>query len=261
MQNVIKRVGPRVTIYQGECLAILRELPPDSVDGLITDPPYSSGGQFRGDRVQSTSTKYVVQEERDGEAAKRPDFFGDTRDQRGFVVWASIWLAECLRIAKPGAPACLFIDWRMLPALSDAFQAAGWVWRGVLPWDKEHARPTLGRPTNQCEYVIWGSKGAMDPKRKTGAPSNTIKGVVRHRVPQDDKFHQTGKPVPVMQHLCQVVEPRGVILDPFMGSGSTLVAALREGYQAIGCELSAEYFDVTRQRLEAMVGPMSEEQA
>ena len=57
------------------------------------------------------------------------------------AMWATLWLSECWRLAKPGAPALVFSDWRQLPAMTDAVQAAGFEWRGIVVWHKPNARP------------------------------------------------------------------------------------------------------------------------
>jgi hypothetical protein len=77
----------RWTLHHGDCLAWLRTLPNESVDALITDPPYSSGGAYRGDRVSSTDDKY-------------------TRTQ--WVAWLASVMAECLRVLKPGGHALVW---------------------------------------------------------------------------------------------------------------------------------------------------------
>lgn len=95
-----------ITLHHGEALGMLRKLPEASVDVVLTDPPYSSGGAFRGDRTATAVSKYVRSEY----APLRNDFAGDNRDQRGYLAWASLWLSECLRVAKPGAIAFVFSD-------------------------------------------------------------------------------------------------------------------------------------------------------
>jgi site-specific DNA-methyltransferase (adenine-specific) len=65
-------------------------------------------------------------------------------------------------------------------------------------------------------------------------------------------IHPTVKPTDLMRYLCRLVTPPGgVVLDPFMGSGSTGKAAMLEGFQFIGCELSPEYFEIAKARIEA----------
>jgi site-specific DNA-methyltransferase (adenine-specific) len=234
----------RWRLHLGEALAFLRELPDDSVDAVVTDPPYSSGGQFRADRLQSSAIKYTT----NGTKIRRPEFSGDNRDQRGYRFWSALWISECLRIAKPGAPICVFSDWRQLPTTTDAVQAGGWVWRGIVVWDKTEAvRPVLGRFASQCEYVVWGSKGPMPMDRMPGV----LPGCFRHAVKVKDKHHIAGKSTALMRDLVKICVPGGVVLDPFAGSGTTGVAALAEDRRFIGCELTPAYHETATKRLEA----------
>lgn len=151
------------TVYQADALAVLRELPSGSVDALITDPPYSSGGQFRSDRTQDVHTKYVQTDSASGHDLSA--FSGDNRDQRGYAFWCCLWLGEALRVATPGGVCALFTDWRQLPTTTDALQAGGWVWRGVVPWWKPNGRRVQGRWANSCEYVVWGLPAIVRSKR------------------------------------------------------------------------------------------------
>ncbi|MGX8286467.1 DNA-methyltransferase [Xanthomonas oryzae] len=229
-------------LLQGDALTILPTLEANSFDALITDPPYASGGLTAAARARPPSAKYC----RDGGHA---DFVGDERDQRGHLAWMQLWLSECARLLKEGAPVLLFTDWRQLPLTTDALQAAGFKWRGVAVWDKtEGVRPQLGRFRNQAEYIVWGSKGGMPLDRR--AP--VLPGVVRTPVLKADKHHLTGKPTELMRSLVRICEAGGRILDPFAGSGTTLVAAELEGYRWTGVEMTQHYADVARARVAAL---------
>ncbi len=231
-------------LYQGDALTFLPTLPADSFDALITDPPYASGGLTAPARQQAPGKKYV----QSGQRLQHVEFVGDERDQRSHLRWMVLWLSECQRLLREGAPVCVFTDWRQLPLTTDALQCAGFTWRGVLVWDKtEGVRPQLGRPRNQAEYVVWGSKGAMPLDRQ--AP--VLPGVIRAKVRRADKHHMTGKPTDLMRQLVRICEPGGRILDPFAGSGTTLVAAELEGYGWTGCEMTGHYAAVTQDRLSA----------
>jgi len=238
------------TLHHGDALRWLETLPANSTDALITDPPYSSGGLHAGTRKQAPSTKYT----NGGQARQWVTFSGDNRDQRSQLQWMLLWLSECHRILREGAPVCIFTDWRQLPLTTDALQCAGLIWRGVIVWDKtEGARVQRGRPRAQAEYIVWGSKGRMPTTRN--AP--ILPGVIREVMRQKDKHHMTGKPTALMRRLVNICERHpdgsgGLILDPFAGSATTLVAAALEGYRAIGCELSEDYYQVARQRLAAI---------
>ena len=230
------------TLHRGDSLHWLLDAPDASVDALITDPPYSSGGQFRGDRTGSTDKKYTSSEWQ----GKRPDFDGDNRDQRSFLTWMSVWLWEAKRVLLPGAPVVLFTDWRQLPTVTDALQAGGMVWRGIAVWDKTGAcRPQMDSFAAQAEYMVWGSNGPMPRDGRTGC----LPGVFQARVDQRDKHHQTGKPTALMREIVKICPPGGLIFDPFTGSGTTGVAALCEGRRFIGCETVPEVADVAERRL------------
>jgi site-specific DNA-methyltransferase (adenine-specific) len=229
-----------VTLYSGEALAILQALPTASVDAVIADPPYSSGGMVRGDRATpGTHGKYQ------GDAVNHlPEFGGDSRDQRSYAYWSALWLSEARRVCKPAGLIMTFTDWRQLPATTDAIQAGGWVWRGIVPWFKPNTRPQSGRFTAQCEYVAWGSNGAMPVDRSAG----TFPGFYQYQ-PERNKQHVTQKPLDLMRDLSRIVPPGGVILDPVMGSGTTGVAAVLDGRRFIGCEMSLHYADVAGRRI------------
>lgn len=246
-----KAVIGNATLYRGDCMEVLQSLS-ETVDALITDPPYSSGGMVRGDRAMQTTAAKYVQSGNARDAEHNQDFSGDNRDARSWGFWVSCWLTLVQERMKPGGYALCFTDWRQLPMLTDAFQAGGFVWRGLVPWDKtESSRaPHPGYFRHQCEYIVWGSNGPLAPSAHGGP----WPGMVRERVDHRQKLHMTGKPVHLMGELVKCVTPGGLILDPFMGSASTGVAALQLGYRFIGIEKTAHYFDVACKRLERAVG-------
>lgn len=240
----------RCELWRGDALAVLREMPAGSVDALITDPPYSSGGMVRGDRVGSTVKKYVSSGSEEGAV----EFSGDNRDQRAYAYWCALWLSESLRVVKPGGVALLFTDWRQLPSTTDALQAGGWVWRGIVPWAKPEGsyRPQAGRFAAQCEYVTWGSSGPM-PIDMTPGANTCLPGFFYGRAPRD-REHITQKPLSVMRDLVKIAPPGGVVLDLFMGSGTTGVACMAEGRRFIGSELTEHYADVAARRIRETQG-------
>lgn len=230
----------RNTVYQGNCLTVLPSLPSASVDAVITDPPYSSGAANLSGKQQPTHKKY----QHTSVVKSYPEFIGDAKDQRSFTRWSAEWLSECWRIAKKGAPLVVFTDWRQLPALTDAVQMADWHWRGVVVWHKPTGRPMLGEFRRDCEFAIYATKGKRAPGN-----SKCLPGMYSHTVKANEKFHVTGKPVALMRDLLEIVPQDGLVLDPFLGSGSTAVACVETGRAFVGIEMSEEYCEITRERV------------
>lgn len=248
----------RATLYGGDALAILAELETASVDAVVTDPPYSSGGFTRGDRAADPRSKYV----QSGYSQHLDQFTGDNRDQRGYLYWSALWLSEALRVARPGAPIVMLSDWRQLPTSTDAMQLGGWVWRGIVPWAKPWARPQPGRFIASCEYAVWGTAGPFPgegsplPGFHTPEPDpEPLPGHVQTPAPAAKiREHITQKPLDLMRKLIRICPPGGVVLDPFMGSGSTGVAALLEGRQFVGVEQAPTHLATAERRIREALG-------
>ncbi len=225
-----------VTIYHGDMFDLLHDL--SGIGAVVTDPPYSSGGAFRSDRAQSTTAKYVNSQTQ----AYRSEFAGDNRDQRSFLAWSSLWLNAARNACEPGAILCSFIDWRQLPVLTDAVQAGGWTWRNLATWWKPGCRMQKGRFSASAEYVVYASNGPVTEGQ--GSPQNVFSCAI-----DGDRDHIAQKPIDVMRWVLQVVPPGVVILDPFMGSGTTLRAAADCGHKAIGIEVDERYCEIAATRL------------
>ena len=226
-------------MHQGDALAILPTLPAESADAVLTDPPYSSGGCSLSTKQNDPAKKY----QRTNNVKAYPPMLGDAKDQRSFTYWSTLWLGECWRVARPGAALLVFTDWRQLPSMTDAIQAANWSWLGIIPWNKRTARPSLGRFRSQCEYVLFASKG-----RFQAATSACLPGLYDFPVVARHKHHLTGKPAALVEALLAIAPPAGTILDPFLGGGSTAVACLATGRRCIGIELSPEYAKISQTR-------------
>jgi site-specific DNA-methyltransferase (adenine-specific) len=222
---------------------VLAEMPDDCVESVITDPPYNSGGRTARERTSRTAKqKYTSVDAGHGLA----DFVGENMDQRSYGFWLTQIMTETQRLTQPGGKALIFTDWRQLPITTDAVQAAGWLWRGVLVWHKPQARPQRGRFIQDCEFIVWASNGALD------ADSNPVylPGLYRGSQPSGSaRRHITQKPVEVMRDLVKISKPGATVLDFCAGSGSTGVAALLEGRDFIGIEKTKHYADIATERL------------
>ena len=208
-----------IELYRGDCLELMKHVPEASLDMILTDPPYCSGGLFAGSRKASTARKYCSMEHNG--ASKLHNFSGDNMDQRSFTEFMRMVFVKCREKAKPESIAAVFVDWRNLPAMTDALQTAGWIYRGIVVWDKGTSRAMPNRFRNDCEYIVWGSK----------------------------RYHQTEKPVELLEKLLAICPAGGKVLDPFMGSGTTAVACINTGKAFIGMEVEEYYFQVAKERI------------
>jgi site-specific DNA-methyltransferase (adenine-specific) len=229
------------SLHQGDALSVLATLPDGCVDAVITDPPYNSGGRTSSERTSRTArAKYTTA----GAAHNLANFPGENRDQRSYRAWLTELLTQAYRASREHSVAAVFTDWRQEPTTTDALQMAGWTWSGTIPWIKPASRPRKGGFKQSAEFIVWGVKGSLDNTRDVYLPGHFIASQ-----PRKGRVHITQKPVEVMQQVVQVCPEGGTVLDPFAGSGTTGVAALKEGRSFIGVELSQHYADIARERL------------
>lgn len=217
-------------------------------DMVLTDPPYSSGGRTMGERRQDPIQKYNrtdVNESR--QEQKEITFTGDNLDQRAWTKFTTEWMDLARQVSKPSAIIAAFIDWRQLPAMTDALQMAGWTWRGIAVWNKGNAMPIPNGIRQTAEFIVWGSNGAMEKKADDSTFTMGVMSV--SSVPSKSRLHMTEKPLELMRQLVKVAKPNAKILDPFMGSGSTIHAAELEGRHSVGIELTDHYYNTAVERL------------
>ncbi len=236
-----------ITLFHGESLRLLEQLPTGVAAAAITDPPYSSGGMTAGERARDPREKYC----HNGKDLGRPSFGGDMRDQRSHKYWSTLWCDQLRRLVQDTGYCMIFSDWRQLPTMTDVMQAGGFVWRGVVAWNKGRGAraPHKGYFRHQAEYIIWGTNG----KCRKAEHAGPFDGCIDQTVLQRDKHHMTGKPTEVMKQLVEVVPPGGLIVDPFNGSATTGVACALTGRRYIGIEQSEEYCEISAKRLEAAI--------
>jgi site-specific DNA-methyltransferase (adenine-specific) len=174
-------------------------------------------------------------------------FSGDNRDALSWFYWCVMWISQCYRITRFGGYFMMFCDWRQYSLADIALQAGGFIRRGTIVWNKTRAAraPHTGYARHQCEYILWGTKGDCFKATDRGP----LDGCFTFPVKQKDKHHPTGKPTPLLQELVRVVPQGSTILDCFMGSGTTGVAAIANHQQFIGVEMDKPHYDIAHQRL------------
>jgi len=236
------------TVIHGDALAVLRELPSDSFDVVLTDPPYCTpvGGRTN----LTTGSKYQSLDSDD----RLPDFVGDVRTQRGFELWVSLWTAECFRLVRKGGALVSFMGWSNLASMTDAVQAGGWFYDGLVLWEKPAGRPRLGwYSTSRSEFVVCARKGPT-PREGTCGPfhvTGSVAGVGR--------THMAEKPADVVAELIAFRPDWVNVLDPFFGSGTTAVACEMLGRRCTGIETSRYLYDASIQRVTTDVNLLREQ--
>lgn len=206
-----------IQVFHGDAREILPDVLPDEPQVWLMDPPYSSGGFQEAGRAGG-SLSWAVD----------TSLANDQLSTRGYMNL----LREVLRYSHNAGDIGIFTDWRMWVNTSDALEYAGITVRSMLVWVKDYGGP--GRPWfNQHELIAFGMRGRC-PKTRDAKHSNVLThsrlgtGATRN--------HPTEKPLPLVRQILENMGP-GVVVDPFMGSGTTLRAAKDLGRRAIGIEL------------------------
>jgi site-specific DNA-methyltransferase (adenine-specific) len=216
----------------------------------VTDPPYCSGGFNEAGKKAATGMGLR------SETIREVGWFvNDNMTTAGITFLLSHVAAWSKRGLAVGGTFTAFTDWRMISSLTPAIESAGLRYQSLLVWEKPNAG--LGTGFRPChELAMHFSNGTPSYFSQSG--SNVIKC---KRVTADDKLHQTQKPVGLICEIIKVVSDVGqTILDPFMGSGTTLVAAKLEGRRAVGIEISEKYCEIAAKRLAQRVFEFPEPQ-
>lgn len=216
-------------LMQGDCLELMRDIPDGSVDMVLTDPPYKviSGGNRSANRPMGMLSK------NDGKIFKHNSI--------GF----SDYLPDLYRVMACRSHIYLMVNLVNLEDAMRCVREAGFKVHNLLIWNKNNATPNRWYMKN-VEYVIFARKGKaktiFNPSSKTcHAFGNVAPG----------RLHPTQKPVELMQHYIENSSGIGdTVLDPFMGSGTTGVAAKNLGREFIGIELDEEYFKIAKERID-----------
>jgi adenine-specific DNA-methyltransferase len=255
----------RVTVYPGDCMELLRSMPDESVQLVVTSPPYNIGKEYED--VLDIDTYKAQQRE---------------------------VISECVRVLRPEGSICWEVgnyvrDGEIIPLdilLYDCFREEGLKLRNRIIWHFGHGLHCKNRFSGRYESIIWFTKSDdyvfnLDPVRvpqkypgkkhfkgpKKGEYSGNPKGknpsdvweipnVKANHVEKTD--HPCQFPVALVQRLVLSMTNEGdLVLDPFLGVGTTAVAAVMNGRRAAGAEVVESYYGVAVDRIRrAMVGEL-----
>lgn len=207
------------TIIHADSLTVLRQMEPESVDAVITDPPYGIN------YVSQTGAK--------------------VKNDTAPFIW---FLYDAFRVLKPGGSIICFTRWDVQQTFIDAMKLAGFKVKSEVIWDKviggQGDLKAQFSPSH--ENIIFAIKG------KYSFPGHRPRDLVTYqKLASSQMIHPTEKPVGLLTNLISsVTKPGDLIVDPFAGSGSTCVAAKKTGRRFIGIELDDEHFEKASRRIE-----------
>ena len=224
-----------------DAIEFVSEIEECSVDAFITDPPYCSGA-FQEAKQKSAKSQGVRSE---GNTSRW--FASDNMGTAGLIWLLRSIACEAHRALKNGGHFVMFCDWRQIPNLIPPIESSGLAWRSLVVWDK--GTPGLGRGFRaQHEMIAHFCKGTAT------FHSDHFGNVIKcRRINSRKSEHPTEKPVDLISSLVEVTtKPGDLVVDPFMGAGSTGAAAISLGRRFSGCEREPAFFDAATRRLDGM---------
>lgn len=232
-------------IYQISCIDGLKNLPDQSVDLIFTDPPYF---QYRAQNVQGLKNHKDVETEFE---------FDSFNTEYEYLKFLEEVLTACYRVAKPGAAGYIWCGDDFVSYINRMVDRVGFKFRKVIHWHKTNPFPAMYTRkmfANSMELLVHFSKGT--PKTWNHKHVNEMHNFIQAPIcmGKERTKHKTQKPLKVCMPFIEISSnPGDLVLDPFMGSGSTAVAARMLERNFIGFEINKEYVDIANQRLAVLL--------
>ena len=209
-------------IKQGDCLELMQELPDESIDLIVTDPPYGIDLN-----IQRKTSK----------------FKNTTVKNDNTLEWLPNLVNNFKRIMKPNSVIYLFCNWQNYDVFKKEFEKY-FELKNLIVWDKQWFGMGYNwRPNHEFIMVL------TNGKFKTN--SNNNENILRYRRIHPTKmYHSCEKPIALLEKLIEESSNEGdTVLDSFIGSGTTPIAAINTNRKYIGYELDEKYFNIAQQRI------------
>ncbi|MCW8087033.1 site-specific DNA-methyltransferase [Sabulicella glaciei] len=255
---------PLDKVLVGDCIETLRALPPASVHAVFADPPYNL--QLRGELLRPDHSKVDAVD----------DDWDRFDDFAAYDAFTREWLAECRRVLRKDGTIWVIGSYHNVFRLGTALQDLNfWILNDVV-WRKANPMPNFRgrRFTNAHETLIWAARGqeakyrfnytAMkalndDVQMRSDWHIPLCTGNERLRDASGNKLHPTQKPEALLHRVILSCTQRGdVVLDPFLGSGTTAAVARRLGRRFVGIERDPSYAEAAMARV-AAVEPLADD--
>lgn len=232
MSVVTPAIGSLFNVAEADAIEWLDRLPDESVDLIVTDPAYES---LEKHRKVGTTTRL---KQSDASSNEWFPIFPNFRFEKLF--------ARLYRVLKPNRHCYMLCDSETMFIVKPMAEAVGFKFWRPLVWDKQ--KIGMGyHYRSRCEFVLFFEKG----KRKLNDLS--VPDVLS--VPRVNGGYPTEKPVELLETLIrQSAQPGELVIDPFTGSGSTGVAAIKSACSFMGCDVQASAVELARGRLVAAGG-------
>jgi site-specific DNA-methyltransferase (adenine-specific) len=238
-----------IRIYQGDCLDILAKLPENTFDLIFADPPYflSNNG------ITCHAGRMVSVNKGDWDRSRGADANHDFNRS---------WLAACQRVLKPNGAIWVSGTSHVIHSVGFAMQQLDFKLLNDISWLKPNPPPNLSCRyfTHATETIIWAAKNKKSrhtfhyQHMKELAGGKQMKSVWTIPPPEswEKKFgkHPTQKPVALLERILLASSTEGdLVLDPFLGSGTAAIAALRLSRQVVGVDFEQAWIQLTLVRL------------
>lgn len=220
-------------ILLGDCTKRLSELESESIDLVLTDPPYNTGIRQHATRLHN--------------------FFEDALSPDEYRDLAATVSQELYRVLKADRAAYMFINWRSLGVWLDRLAGAGFRLKNCIVWDKLLHGLNYQNYAHRHEFLIFAVKGRFFPKNGGDGDGFSDLWRIRRTTVQERAavpHHETVKPEAVVRRPIEhASSPGDLVLDPFAGTGTTCAVAKALGRRYIGIEKNPDYYRICLRRL------------
>ena len=217
----------RYELYNGDCLEVMDNIEDESVDLVVTDPPYLM--DYQSNR------------------RKKEDRFDKIKNDKGNYILIQEYLVECHRIMKDNTAIYCFCSWHNIDFFKQEFEKY-FKLKNIIVWNKNnHGTGDLkGSYAPRHEFILFGHKG------RTLLREKRIADVIDcAKIPSKRLTHPTEKPQELLEvFIKQSSDEDSIVFDGFMGTGSCGIVANKLNRRFIGIELEEKYFEIAKNRIE-----------
>jgi site-specific DNA-methyltransferase (adenine-specific) len=227
-----------IDLRKGDCLEVMKDIPDNSIDLIVTDPPY---------KITSRGSSGTMGGYWKSDIAKKGKIFNNNN------ISCKEYLPEFYRILKDKTILYLMCNNTNLQEMINVGIQTGFNFVKCLIWEK--GNKICGRYYMNCfEYILLFRKGGDKPINNCGTPDILQIPIKKMKDEIGNNLHDTEKPTELMKILIENSSNENeTILEPFMGIGSTGVACINTNRNFIGIELDENYFNIAKERIEKEV--------